>query len=207
MKILLVEERSIVGHDDVDIAFKYCFSHFFFQVINNGNWKILEEEIRDYAIRRNTDMKVISGTYGQLELIGKKINFPETDTPVPSHFWKVLHDENLKAAVAFVILNNPYYNLADANDLPIGNDKLCTSQCDFLPTGTNQKPSKGLVMCCSVDDLRAKVKYIPALTATELWNSGNDMASAFGERLKHRINNTNQMYLRNRFACNKLKTA
>ena len=164
---------------------KYYFCNFHLD-INAGNWYILEDEIRFYAYERNEDIKVISGTYGHLELDGNQINFPEPkpSTPVPSHFWKVVHDEKLNAAVAFVILNNPYAT-TDAGGFP--NDKLCTSQCDFLKTATKQTALRGLVMCCSVDDLRNTVTFIPALTVTELWKSGNDKAIAFGKRLAGRL--------------------
>ena len=119
-------------------------------------------------------------------MIGKQISFPEPSpsTPVPSHFWKVVHDESLKSAVAFVILNNPYAT-ADTNGLPL-HDKLCTNQCDFLTTA-KQTPLKGLLMCCSVDELRKAVKFIPALSVTELWKSANAKADAFGKRLAGRL--------------------
>ena len=152
----------------------------------------MEDAARNYAGTRGKNIKVFTGTYGKLTLEkdGKdhQINFPEPGTPVPSHFWKVVFDEHLHAAVAFVILNNPYA-VPDANGLPSGKDKLCTNQCDYLKTVTTQTPSKGLLMCCSHADLKTSVAFLPGIpaTATQLFTSTNLQAVAFGDRLSARL--------------------
>ena len=127
------------------------------QSINAGNWLKVENAVRAYAKEKQKDMTVTTGIHGDLSIGGHVIELPG-NIKVPSHFWKVLYDPHENAAVAFVIVNNPY---ADSpGGVPKASDMLCPSQCALL---AKVKPSatKGLVMCCSPSELQRSIPEVP----------------------------------------------
>ena len=161
--------------------------YFVYLVINNGNWKKLEDAVRAYAENRKKNILIYTGVYGHLQLKSKtdgniySISYPELVSPVPSHFWKVVIDEDLEASVAFVMSNNPYLDKTSPS-----HDLLCTTTCSYLATvkGTIEK---GLVTCCSYSSLASKITNIPALPAgvsNNLYDSSNGEAIQFGNDLK-----------------------
>lgn len=160
-----------------------------FSGINAGNWGTLEAETRNYAYDRKANIKIYTGVYGKLKLDGFKINIPQADSPVPTHFWTIVYDQDRKAAVAFVMLNDPYATLDD-DKYPTGAERICPEQCNYLAKG--QTLEKGILMCCSYDDFKAEItaSNVPNLPAgtTELFDSTDPEAIAFGTRLKARIN-------------------
>jgi DNA/RNA endonuclease G (NUC1) len=136
------------------------------QAINNRNWKRVEKAVREYAKSKKRDMTIFTGTHGVLKIDGHNIILPKAQKPsVPSHFWKILHDPKEKAAVAFVIVNNPYASEEPGSPgLPSKADRMCTTQCDLLQSKNhNPTPSGGLLMCCSVGDLRKKITDLPII--------------------------------------------
>lgn len=164
--------------------------YYSFSGINAGNWYYLEDEIRNYAYARKANIKVYTGAFGELELESIKINIPQANSPVPTHFWKIVYDDGLsKAAVAFVMLNNPYASL-DTDNYPTGAERICPTQCKYL--GKGQTLEKGILMCCSFDDFKAKAtaSNVPNLPmgTPKLFDSTDPKAIAFGTQLKARIN-------------------
>jgi DNA/RNA endonuclease G (NUC1) len=139
------------------------------QVINAGNWFVVENAVREYAKSKKQDVMITTGTHGVLKIDGFDIILPATPPPaipappVPSHFWKVLHDPGARAAVAFVIVNNPYASEdAGSPGLPVAADRMCSTQCDLLQRlPRNPTPTRGLLMCCSPSDLRKHIASVP----------------------------------------------
>ena len=138
------------------------------QAINNGNWKLVEKAVREYAKLKKQDVMITTGTHGVLKIDKHDIILPATPPappapPVPSHFWKILHDPVAKAAVGFVVSNNPYASEEPGSPgLPKVADRICPTQCSLLKgLSSNPTPAKGLLMCCSVSDLAGKIKDLP----------------------------------------------
>ena len=121
-----------------------------------------------------------------MELESHKINLPEPGAPVPSHFWKVVCDKEKKTAVAFVILNDPYA-VPGKDGLPT--DKLCSAQCNFLLNVKNQTPARGILMCCSVDNLKRSGVSVPDIgfKAKDLFTSTDKAAINLGKALQRKI--------------------
>lgn len=112
------------------------------------------------AARLNDTVKVITGVHGILTLPNANgqpvpITLAEnSQLEVPKWFWKVLYHAKSDSAVAFVTLNNPYAQRGEY---------LCQDVCDRF--GWSQKEfmdlGKGFTYCCTVQELRKAIKFIP----------------------------------------------
>ena len=79
--------------------------------------------------------------------------------PVPKYFWKIVQHQDSQNATVFVVINNPHLKRVEATDI------FCRDVCRDIrwvnwPT---RNINRGYMFCCSVDDLRAKMNYFPAL--------------------------------------------
>ena len=135
------------------------------QGINAGNWKTMEGAIRKYAKVKNRDLQITTGTYGTLELNGKKIETSNFGVTIPSHFWKVVTDPVTSESIAFVIDNNPF-NIMLASGLP--QDSKCSTQCSLLQGKLKMTPKKGLLVCCHPDDLHEMINDVSPTGDNEL---------------------------------------
>lgn len=133
--------------------------------INQGNWKILENKIRDFATRYKYVLTVYTGGFGLLSYNDANNNpaviylSPKDKClGVPKYIWKVIYHDESKRGIAFVSVNDPYANFDESHN-------LCTNICE----GTKWNDPKfrdftrGYIYCCEVDELRKTVEYIPKL--------------------------------------------
>ena len=135
------------------------------QGINAGNWKTMEGAIRKYAKVKDRDLQITTGTYGTLELNGKKIETSNFGVTIPSHFWKVVTDPVTSESIAFVIDNNPF-NIMLASGLP--QDSKCSTQCSLLQGNLKMTPKKGLLVCCHPDHLHTMMNDVSPTGDDEL---------------------------------------
>lgn len=138
------------------------------QSFNNGNWKALENDVRQLAEKRSLNLVVYTGIYGQMTL--PDINGNQTPVflfvdgrqrglAVPRFYWKIIYDPIEKIGTAFVGLNDPYINeihdhLYICNDI---SDKI------YWLTWKPANITRGVSYACTIDDLRKVVKSIPYL--------------------------------------------
>eukprot|EP00091_Calanus_sinicus_P020910 TRINITY_DN5982_c0_g1_i1.p1 TRINITY_DN5982_c0_g1~~TRINITY_DN5982_c0_g1_i1.p1 ORF type:complete len:403 (+),score=107.57 TRINITY_DN5982_c0_g1_i1:79-1287(+) len=84
------------------------------QAFNGGNWMYFENGCRDFAVDRQLDLVVYTGTHGvcQLEDVdGEMVDiflYNGDRLPVPRYYWKVLFDPLAGAGVAVIGVNNPH---------------------------------------------------------------------------------------------------
>ncbi|XP_014488252.1 PREDICTED: uncharacterized protein LOC106751719 [Dinoponera quadriceps] len=143
------------------------------QSFNGGNWKFLENSIRDVAKNRQLELDVYTGVYGQMTMadinsIQQPIYlYPERRIlPVPKYFWKIVYDPLLKKGTAFVGLNDPFVeSIADIKSLYLCTD--VTKQIKWLNWSPNNITA-GFSYACSVNELRRKVSEIPNFHVTGL---------------------------------------
>jgi hypothetical protein len=156
------------------------------QSINQGNWYQLEKAVREFRQTRiKNTLVIITGTYGTFTLPDLNNNQQEihmiTDrngkghVPVPKYFWKIVWDEKVGQATAFIGINNPYLGKVDPEMI------FCQDVCDRMPwfkeTTVYRNRHiiiKGYLFCCEVKHLLAKLNYSndAFLSNQTLFNSG-----------------------------------
>lgn len=142
------------------------------QAFNNGNWKAVEQSVRSYAHTAKTDIQVFTGTLGVLTLpadngkavklyIAKEIGQDEFNhIPVPEFFWKIVYNPSVDEAIVFVGLNNPHLQGDPKVEAQICPD-VCASAKWFL--FYKDKVDKGFSYCCSYQDFKGVIDWIPDL--------------------------------------------
>jgi len=161
------------GHLSPDAAFIYNIeqdaTYYFinvapqFQSFNNGNWKSLEINTRDLAMKLGHDISVYTGTHGILTFPDINNNseeiflYNDQYIPAPLYYWKVLQDKTRNTAVAFLGLNDPHEKSA-----PI---EVCQNRCaemswvDWEMTDLDG----GYMYCCSLEEAAMAFKEIASL--------------------------------------------
>lgn len=136
------------------------------QAFNNGNWKAVEIAVRDRAGRTGSTFDVITGTLGQLEhvddkgIVHKIFLGPDGHIPVPEFTWKIAYDRLADEAIVFVGLNNPHFEGNPAVEEQICPDICVSANWLFL---YKDDVSRGFTYCCSYQDFKAAVDWIPDL--------------------------------------------
>lgn len=146
-------------------SWKYSTNYFInvfpqWNTINNGNWGKVEDNVRDHARKSLRTFKVFTGTHELLQLNGKEIYLhPPNRIPVPKWSWKIIKDELADSGIAFITLNNPYYQ---APTPPTSGD-FCNDICASYNWDDDnfRTPSKGYTICCTVSDLMSRILTIP----------------------------------------------
>lgn len=141
------------------------------QIINGGNWKTLEWNIRQLADKRRLNLKIYTGTHGVSTLPHEETNediqlylYVTKDSksiPVPQFLWKLVYDPNKKEGAVFVVENNPYYKSPNL---------ICTSICNKIKwiNVNNTKHEQGVVYCCNVNDRMLVNWNMPELNVTNV---------------------------------------
>ncbi|XP_076252978.1 salivary endonuclease-like [Rhynchophorus ferrugineus] len=130
------------------------------QLLNNKNWKRIEESIRKYGEESELDLKVWTGIYGVASSPHKQnkketklylyVNDDRKALPVPAHLWKVVYNPKSHLSVVFVGVNNPYIT----NYVPI-----CENVTDKLGVEINHDyKNQGLCYACTFESFKEKVK-------------------------------------------------
>ncbi|XP_021968684.2 uncharacterized protein LOC110863635 [Folsomia candida] len=152
------------------------------QILNNGNWKAIEDSFRQMSAKLASHVNVYTGTHGVVELknqdeedvelwMGLPIKSGDKvkRLPVPKFLWKIAYSEVEDAAVALVQINNPWATIA-------AEDYLCKDICDqldWLSLTKKQRGSiqKGFTYCCDVNELRKKIETIPVFKYSKVLES------------------------------------
>lgn len=144
-------------------------------LLNNGNWKRLEDGIRHLAVRKQKDLKVYTGTSGVMVLPNESKNKSWTNLylyldgnkrslPIPKYVWKVVYDEDSKAGVAFVGVNDPFL-MGNLNEYRIcENYRFKLNEIDLDPDYLKS----GYVYHCKIEDLRKSNFTLPPFHVNHL---------------------------------------
>lgn len=135
------------------------------QTFNGGNWRVLEQNVRDYASNKKIDLIVYTGTYGIATLphavtgVDTKLFLyvdenGNTALPVPQVYWKYVYDPINDAGAVFVGVNNPYEN----KSTPICND--VSDSMKWLSWKKDDQTA-GFSYACKVEDFIKVVNYLP----------------------------------------------
>lgn len=82
--------------------------------------------------------------------------------------FQVVYDASRQIGTAFVSINNPYYTEAEVQNLQFCTDR-CRNNAAFNWIGWQpDRIDLGYSFCCSVDDFRRVVPYLPTLNITGL---------------------------------------
>lgn len=142
-----------------------------FSSINGGHWKVVENLARKIASQMQTDLMVYTGTHGVLTLTngeGKKVAIYlepfKRKIPVPEHIWKVIYDPATKSGIALAVANNPTLTGRDRSA-----SHLCEDRCaeHGWPKDLLNDVRKGLVVCCTVQQLKQAGVRLPAAIRAE----------------------------------------
>lgn len=80
--------------------------------------------------------------------------------PVPKYFWKVIHNPTTNEAVAFVGVNDAHLTSKPS--------RICSNVCDQIVWADWDMDNleSGYMYCCTVEDLKSTVDYVPDLAKT-----------------------------------------
>lgn len=87
------------------------------QAFNEGNWKDIEEGLRNASSDYNWNLEIYTGTYGVLEINNAEVYLDNTAhrIPVPKVFYKIVIEPEKKAAIVFITVNDPRFT--NTNDI------------------------------------------------------------------------------------------
>jgi len=136
------------------------------QVVNNGNWRDVEEAVRARAVLKGSNMQVFTGTKGVLRLRGKELWLVKKSIPVPKYLWKLVVDKVSEDSIVFVTLNNPHLIHLTRSVT------LCKDVCEETGWGERLKDKEvvgqGYTQCCDPKQFREKVPWLPIIGREKL---------------------------------------
>ncbi|XP_055590773.1 uncharacterized protein LOC129742854 [Uranotaenia lowii] len=132
------------------------------QIMNAGNWLVVENTARAKAGQLKQDVVVYDGIHGVMSLPHVNgtmipITLEAGGIPAPKWYWKILYVPSTKSGVAFVSNNDPFRKKISADEL------LCEDVCDKYGWSDKRFASfeKGYTYCCTVNSLRDAIDHIP----------------------------------------------
>uniref|UniRef100_A0A182PC70 DNA/RNA non-specific endonuclease domain-containing protein n=1 Tax=Anopheles epiroticus TaxID=199890 RepID=A0A182PC70_9DIPT len=132
------------------------------QQINNRNWGLVEDDVRQRASRLNENVMIFTGTHEILSLTNvygwpKPITLDDGIIEVPKWFWKIIKSPQTNAAIALVTNNDPF-----RTEMP-EDEMLCQDVCGRYGWARDvyRDFTRGYTYCCKVADLRRAVTSIP----------------------------------------------
>lgn len=133
------------------------------QSFNNGNWKRLEMDLRNYA-SRNGPLFIVAGTFRVLQLPHSTTHTPtelylsitrrRKAVPVPKFMFKLAFHVGRRRGAVFIGMNNPYQRRVDY---------ICPDRSREMGwlTWDKNNPMKGFSYACTIDDFRQVVRDLP----------------------------------------------
>ncbi|XP_068218312.1 uncharacterized protein [Palaemon carinicauda] len=188
----LAPDSDFVLEAEQDATYFYANVVPQWQAVNNGNWKSLENSVRELAEIRGRAIKVWTGIHDVLHLPNANsdpielflgLSEKRRVIPVPALLWKVVYDRTAKEALAIVAVNDVrgFGSGSDpTNDL---HDPPCRDVCakaTWVDWDTSDL-SSGLTFCCSVSDIRKIIPTVPNLgRVKDLYSRGDKPGASRG---------------------------
>ncbi|XP_064087757.1 uncharacterized protein LOC135202338 [Macrobrachium nipponense] len=170
----LAPDSDFVLEPEQDATYFYANVVPQWQAINNGNWKSLENSVRELADNRGRTFEIWTGIYDVLHLPSASgdsvelflgLSEQQRLIPVPALMWKVVHDPTSKTAIAIVVVNDVKGFGAGSNPSIDLHEPPCSDLCSrvtWVDWDTSDL-SSGLTFCCSVPEIRKKIPVVPNL--------------------------------------------
>lgn len=137
---------------------------------NGGNWNTLEVDLRNHIHVAGYDTIIYTGTYSVTKLLDRSNRrvdlylYSDVNNnpiiPVPEYFYKVVYEPRTKRGIAFVGINNPYYNASEVRDLFFCRD-ICRDKNFRWLSWHPDNAAEGYAFCCSVQDFRYTIRHLP----------------------------------------------
>lgn len=132
------------------------------QIVNAGNWLVVENLARAKAAQLGEDVTVYDGVHDILRLA----HVDGTPVPItlepggiraPKWYWKIITSPAKRAGIAFVTSNDPF-----RTEMPVG-EMLCVDVCEqYGWSGSSfQNFERGYTYCCTVESLQKAIEDIP----------------------------------------------
>lgn len=142
------------------------------QTFNNGNWRILEDNIRKFIDRKNVNTEVFTGTHGVVQYrdvngIRRSIYLSHGHDangrriPVPMIYFKVVIVAEPNQGIVFVGVNNPYAKLEEIKQEYI----LCadvSDQVKYIPWARHNI-TLGYSYACAIHEFTKRVTTLPTI--------------------------------------------
>lgn len=168
----LTPKADFIYGSQQDATFYFVNAIPQWNLLNIGNWKILENNLRKLASNRRIDLKIYTGT---AEILSLPHNFDKRPVqlflderkilPIPKFIWKVVYHEASGRGVAFVGVNNPFLK-EDVDEYSICKN-VCDKLSDYIQINLNYT-THGYVYCCEVGNIMQTVSTIPRLNVIGL---------------------------------------
>jgi len=142
------------------------------QSFNGRNWATFEDDCRQFAVSRNLDLEVYTGTSGVIELKDVRGDmvpiylYNRDQLPVPRYYWKILHDPVNARGVAVIGINNPHLEEEPTEPELIPCPPLASHPLLAMSEPHNIK--YGYMFACRVEDWASAAPEVPQLPAMSL---------------------------------------
>lgn len=148
-----------------------------FRLFSEGNWNEVEADSRSLASDKIVNLKVITGSYGPIEVSGEELYMldvksgdvpAQENLPVPKIFCKIVTDPMAKAGVVLIGVNDPHIRedvfkteIEHSKSGNYGKFVICKDVSDRIGymTWSQFDASQGYSYACEVNDFLRTVKY------------------------------------------------
>jgi len=162
----LTPSGDLIYRDWQEVSYMYSNVVPQWQVVNNGNWRDVEEAVRARAKQRQATMQVFTGTKGVLKLKGKELWLVTGSIPVPEYLWKLVVDTVSGDSIVFVTLNNPHLPYLTRSVT------LCKDVCQEAgwdhKLREREEVGQGFTQCCDTKQFRKKVPWLPKVEGEKI---------------------------------------
>jgi len=147
------------------------------QSFNNGNWKAVEEAVRNYAKIRGVTLSIHTGTLGVLKLaddnrrysevwIAQETKTKKKKIPAPLYYWKIVTRQDTGNSIVFVGINNPYMQRVTRSKVFCPDISSSSGWGEVLQDRTSVL--SGYTFCCSVEEFKKTVPWVPVSEHTDV---------------------------------------
>lgn len=165
----LAPDADFVFRDWVEVTYNMINVAPQWQVVNNGNWRAVEEAVRNLASRRSLDFEVVTGTLGVLSLpgedgeqielwLGRQSRTKRLLIPAPKYLWKSVTDLSSSAGMVLVTLNNPHVSHM-TRSLVLCPGDLCVATGWAWALPNRYRLDLGLTFCCTREQFSRLVPW------------------------------------------------